>query len=60
VKSNIDNKPMFLSACRAVLCRAKAILSKGPKELRGNRMRTADFNRPKKYPIPCGIMWKEF
>lgn len=51
---------MFIAAAKAVLCRAKAILSKGPKELGGNRMRTADFNRPKKYPIPCGIMWKEF
>jgi len=43
-----------------VLYRAKAILSEGPKELRGNRIRTADLNWPKGYSVAHGSTWKEF
>ena len=44
----------------AVLNRAKAILSKGPKLLGGNRGRTADLNWAKGYSISYDIMQKEF
>ena len=44
------------SCCYAVLYRAKAILSGGPKELGGNRVRTADLNWTKGYSIPYDIM----
>ena len=59
-KNNTDNTPMFIAACKAVLYRAKAILSKGPEELGGNRMRMVDLSGPKRYSIPYDIMWKEF
>ena len=39
--------------------RAKAILSKGPKELVENRIRTADLNQPEGYSIPYETMQKE-
>jgi len=42
-----------------VLNRAEAILSKGCKELRGNRIWTADLNCPKGYSVPYNIKWKE-
>jgi len=42
-----------------VLYRAKAILSKGPKEMGGNRIRTADLNWPKGYSIPYDIRCNE-
>ena len=54
------NTPMFIVATKQCCTRAKAILSKGPKELEGNRIRTADLNWPKGYFIPYGIMQKEF
>jgi len=39
--------------------RAKTIHSEGSKELRGNRIRTVDLKRPKKYSVSYGIMQKE-
>ena len=39
-----------------MLCRAKAVCSKGPKELAGSRIRTGDLNWPKGYFIPYDIM----
>ena len=39
---------------------AKAIHSKGPKDLGRNRIKTADLNWPEGYFISYGIMWKEF
>ena len=49
---------MFIAAAKQH--RAKAILSEGPKELGGNRVRTTDLNWPKRYSIPYDIMQKEF
>ena len=43
-----------------MLYRAKTILSRGPKELGENRIRTADLIWPKGYSIPYDIMQKEF
>ena len=43
-----------------MLYRAKATLSKGPKELGGDRIRTADLNCPRRYSIPYDNTWKEF
>ena len=43
-----------------MLYRAKAIVSKGPKELGSNRTRTADLNLPEGYSILYDIMLKEF
>ena len=43
-----------------MLYRAKAIHSRGPKEVGGNRIRTADLNQLKGDPISYGIMWKVF
>jgi len=43
-----------------VLYRAKAILSKGSKELGGNRIRIAVLNCPKGYSVPYDIKQKEF
>ncbi len=43
-----------------MLYRAKAVLSKGPKELEGYRIRTADLNWPKGYSMPSDIVQKEF
>ena len=43
-----------------MLYRAKVILSKGPKELEGNRMRTADLNWTKGCSMSYDTMWKEF
>jgi len=37
------NTPMFIVATKQCCTRAKAILSKGPKELEGNRSRTAEL-----------------
>ena len=34
-----------------MLCKAKAVLSQGPKELEGNRIRASDLSRPKGYTI---------
>ena len=39
---------------------AKAVLSEGPEELGGKRIRTAVLNWTKGYSIPYGIMQKEF
>jgi len=41
------------------LYRAKATLSKRPKKLGGDRIRTADLNWPRGYSIPYDIMWKK-
>jgi len=43
-----------------MLHRVKSILSKGPKELGGNRTRTVGLNLPKGYSIPYDIKQKEF
>jgi len=43
-----------------VLNRAKAVHSKGPKELQGNRIGTVDLNWPKGYSIPYVVVQKEF
>jgi len=51
---------MFIVAAKQLLYRAKAILSKRPKELGGNRIRTADLKWTKGYSIPYAIMKKEF
>ena len=56
-KNSVDNTPMFIAK---LLYRAKAICSKGPKELGGNRIRTADLNWPKGYSRPHDIVQNEF
>ena len=50
---------MFIAAAKAVLCRAKAILSEGLKKLGGNRIRTHDLSWLKEYSIPYDIMQKQ-
>jgi len=45
----LDNTLMFIAAA---IYRAKAICSKGPKELGGKRIRRADLNWPKAYSVP--------
>jgi len=57
-KNSLDNTVMFIVF--AVLYRDKAVLGEEPKELRGNRIGTADLKWPKGYSITYGIMWKEF
>ena len=49
---------MFLVAAKQYYTEAR--LFEGPKELGGNRIRTADLNRLKGYSIPCDIKQKGF
>ena len=57
-KKNVDNTLMFLVAAKQ--CYTEPRLFEGPKELGGNRIRTADLNRLKGYSIPCDIKQKGF
>ena len=56
--NNIDNTPIFIVAAKQ--CYTEPRLFEGPKELGGNRIRTADLNRLKGYSIPCDIKQKGF
>ena len=55
-KNRVDITPIFIVACKAVLCRAQDICSERPKELGGNRISTADLNWQKGYSIPYDII----